>query len=108
MLCELGLSLNGHLDGGLDGLVALNGAFVLTNGLDLTKGDVLLVNLNTSGLESLLNLSSGDRTVNLARLADLDGHLDWCRSDLGCKSLGIGDELSLLVSSLKYETKGLD
>ena len=53
----LGLSLNGYLDGGLDGLVALDGAFVLAYGLDLTEGDVLLVYINTSGLESLLDLA---------------------------------------------------
>ena len=62
----LGLGLNGYLYGGLDSLVALDRAFVLAYGLDLTEGDVLLVNLNTGGLESLFDLSGGDRSVDLA------------------------------------------
>ena len=96
----LGLGLNGYLYGGLDSLVALDSAFVLAYGLDLTEGDVLLVNLYTSGLESLFDLSCSDRTVDLAGLADLYGHLDRCGLDLGCESLGVSDKLGLFVSPL--------
>ena len=57
---ELGLCLNSYLNCGLDGLVALDSAFILTDGLDLAKGDVLLVNLDAGGPQSLLDLSGGD------------------------------------------------
>ena len=82
----LGLGLNGYLYGGLGSLVALDGAFVLAYGLDLTEGDVLLVNLNTGGLESLFNLSCSDRTVVLAGLADLYGTLTGVASILAARA----------------------
>ena len=96
----LGLSLNSYLNCGLYGLVALDCAFVLANGLDLAKSDVLLVNLDAGGLKGFLDLSGGDRAVDLAGLADLNGHLDRRCRDLGCESLGVSDEFGLFVSPL--------
>ena len=91
---------------GLDGLVDLGASLVCTELLDLVgeNGDVLLVELDTGGLESLGELGGSDRTIDRTVLADLDGELEGGSGNLGGERLGIGDELSLFVSTL---TKGL-
>ena len=89
-----------YLDVCENALVALHLCFELAELLDFRNGDVLLVNLNTCGCESLGNLSCGNGAIELAGLTDLGSDLDLYSLDLCCDSLSVCNELGLFVSSL--------
>ena len=51
---------------GLEEVLAKELTELGASNIEIGRRDVLLVNLNTGGLESLFDLSGGDRSVDLA------------------------------------------